>query len=208
MAVKGMAMLFSILFHPLFIPVIAMAYLAFVQGGYFLGVPDKEKIRILLSTGVNTIVFPAITILLLKGLGFIKSIFLRTQRERVIPYVASNIFYFWLFLVFKNQPQVPQIAAAFMLGVFLSSTAALVLNSFFKISMHALGMGAFCGLLLVIVFSGFPNTSMLPLMVVFLLTGIVLTSRLILSNHTFFDLNSGLIISIICQIIGFAIMMI
>ncbi len=107
------AQIFSYLFHPLFIPAIVTWYLAFIQAGYFTGIPDGEKIYILIRVAYNTIFFPAFTIMLLKALGFIDSIFLRTQRERIIPYIATNIFYFWMYLVFRNQPDVPLILTGF-----------------------------------------------------------------------------------------------
>lgn len=200
---KLIAHLFSFLFHPLFIPTIGVAYLAFLQPGYYLGILTEEKNKIILRVAFNTIFFPGVTVLLLKGLGFVKSIFLRKQKERIIPYVAANIFYFWMFLVFKNQPEVPAITTSFILGIFLASSVALVANSYFKISMHALGMGALCGVMLVIIFSGFPFGTFLPFMVVLFITGIVCTSRMIVSDHTFFDIISGIILSILCQVVAF-----
>ncbi|MEO6638149.1 MAG: hypothetical protein ABIN25_07715, partial [Ginsengibacter sp.] len=193
LALKIPAQLFSYVFHPLFIPLIAAWYLAFFQPGYFTGIPGGEKIYILIRVAYNTIFFPALTILLLKALGFIQSIFLKTQRERIIPYVAANIFYFWMYLVFKNQPDVPLILTMFIFGIFLSSCFGLFINNYFKISMHALGMGAFTGLVLTIIFSGFSYSIFLPAMVIFFLTGIVCTSRLIVSDHSPFQIYMGIL---------------
>ncbi|HWH64404.1 MAG TPA: hypothetical protein VNS50_14055, partial [Ginsengibacter sp.] len=103
------AQLFSYIFHPLFIPVIATWYLAFIHQGYFTGMAPHDKLLITLRVAVNTILFPGVTVLLLKAVGFIKSIFLKTQRERIIPYVAANLFYFWMYLVFRSQPEVPEV---------------------------------------------------------------------------------------------------
>ncbi len=199
---KIFAYFFSTIFHPLFIPVIAVACLAFVLQGYFVGMSVTDKRMILVRVAVNTIFFPFVTILLLKGLGFIKSIFLKSRRERIIPYVAANIFYFWVFLVFHNQPEVPLIVTSFMLGIFLASSVGLVANSFFKISMHALGMGALAGLLLVMIFTGYPDGIFLPMMIVLALTGLVCTSRLMISDHSYFDISSGLLIGLLCQAIA------
>ncbi|MEP7230509.1 MAG: hypothetical protein ABI691_09680 [Ginsengibacter sp.] len=198
------AQIFSYLFHPLFIPVIVTWYLAFIQAGYFTGIPKNEKLFILLRVAYNTIFFPAFTIMLLKALGFINSIFLRTQRERIIPYIATNIFYFWMYLVFRNQPDVPLILTAFIFGIFLSSSFALLANNYFKISMHALGVGSFLGVLLVIISSGSSFAIFLPTMLIILLTGFVCTSRLIVSNHTPFDIYSGILIGMISQFIAHA----
>lgn len=199
------AWFFSVVLHPLFIPVMVMAYLAFVQHGYFIGITTQNKIMMVVRVGFNTIFFPAVTVLLLKGLGFIKSIQLKTRRERIIPYVATNIFYFWVFLVFKNDPVAPDIATSFLLGIFVASSLALVLNSFFKISMHALGMGAFCGILLVTIFNQAPYGAFLPLMIVILLTGVVATSRLIVGSHKPVDIVSGIIIAIVSQVAAYPI---
>ena len=166
LALRIPAQLFSYIFHPLFIPVIATWYLAFIHKGYFIGIIPHNKLSIILSVVFNTIIFPGLTVLLLKALGFIKSIFLKTQRERIIPYVAANIFYFWTYLVFRNQPEVPSILTSFIFGVFLSSSVGLFANTYFKISMHALGMGALSGLLLIIIFSGSPYGIFLGAMLV------------------------------------------
>ena len=202
--VKWLAHVFSFVFHPLFIPVIAAWYLAFLQPGYFTGVPAKDRLLIVLRVGYNTIFFPAITVLLLKGVGFIKSILLKTQRERIIPYIATNIFYFWMYLVFKNQPEVPPILTAFIFGIFLASSLGLIANIYFKISMHALGVGALSGLMMIIIFSGLSYAIFLPAMVVFILAGLVCTSRMIVSNHTPFEIYSGLLIAVLCQLIAYA----
>ena len=203
--VKAFAHLFSVIFHPLFIPVIAAWFLAFWQPGYFTGISPHDKTMIVIRVGYNTIFYPALTVLLLKGLGFIKSIFLKTQRERIVPYIATNIFYFWMFLVFRNQPEVPVILTSFMFGAFLASSAALIANIYFKISMHALGVGSLCGLMLIVIFSGFTYAVFLMAMLVFLITGIVCTSRMIVSDHKPGDIYSGILIAILCQLIAFSI---
>jgi hypothetical protein len=199
------AHLFSYVFHPLFIPVIATWFLAFIHQGYFTGIPPGEKLSIVITVATNTVFYPAFTIFLLKGVGFIDSIFLKTQRERIIPYVAANIFYFWLYLVFRNRPDVPSILTGFIFGIFLSSSAALLANIYFKISMHALGLGALSGLLLVIIFSGSSYNIFLPAMLVLLITGFTGTSRMIVSDHTPFDIYAGIFFGIICQVIASSI---
>lgn len=202
---KFWAQFFSVIFHPLFIPVIGAWFLAFVQPGYFTGISPHDKMQDIIIVGYNTVFFPAISVILLKALGFIKSVFLKTQRERIGPYIITNIFYFWVFLVFRNQPDVPLILTGFMFGIFLSSSCALIANIYYKISMHALGVGALCGLILIIIFSGFTYSVFLTTMLVFLITGLVSTSRLIVSDHKPFDIYSGIFISILCQLIAYAI---
>lgn len=201
---KVFAHFFSVVFHPLFIPVIAAWFLAFIQPGYFTGITPQEKTLIVIRVAFNTIFFPALTVLLLKALGFIKSIFLKTQRERIVPYIATNVFYFWMFMVFHNQSEVPLILTSFIFGVFLASSAGLLANIYFKISMHALGVGSLCGLMLIIIFSGFSYPVFFTVMLVLIISGLVCSSRMILSDHKPLEIYSGIIIGILCQLIAFA----
>jgi hypothetical protein len=110
-----------------------------------------------------------------------------------------------MFLVLNHQAEMPSILTSFVFGIFLASSAGLIANIYFKVSMHALGVGALCGLMLIIIFSGFsyPIFSMAAL--TFLITGVVGTSRLIVSDHTPFEIYSGILIAILCQVIAFAI---
>ncbi|MEO6288911.1 MAG: phosphatase PAP2 family protein, partial [Ginsengibacter sp.] len=87
---------------------------------------------------------------------------------------------------------------------FLSSSFGLLANIYFKISMHALGVGSFLGLMLVVIFTGLPYAVFLPAMLVTLLTGLVCTSRMIVSDHTPFDIYAGIIIGMASQFIAYA----
>ena len=200
---KWIAHFISFIFHPLFIPAIVTWYLVFLQPGLFTGYSTHEKDMVLIRVGYNTIFFPALTVLLLKAIGFLKNIYLKTQRERIIPYIATNIFYFWTYLVLKNQEGTPPILTSFVLGIFLASSIALIANIYFKISMHGLGVGAFSGLMMLLIFTGFPYAVFLPAMIVFILTGVVATSRLIVSNHTPFEIYTGILFGILCQLIAY-----
>ena len=200
--VRFFAHLFSYLFHPLFISLYATYYLVFIHPGYFDGINDKGKLWILLRVANNMVFFPMVAVLLLKGVGFIDSIFLKTQKERIIPYIISNIFFFWMYLVFRNQPEVSSILTAFVFSVFISSSAALLANIYFKISMHAIGVGGLLGLMLVILFTNPSSPVTLPLVITLLITGIVCTSRMIVGNHSQKDIYGGLLCGIFCQFAG------
>jgi hypothetical protein len=195
---KWPANLLSYLFHPIFIPLYAVLFLVYVHPSYFSGFSDSIKLRTILILVQNAIFYPLFCIVLLKGVGFIDSIFLRTQRDRIIPYIACGIFFFWLFLVFKQQPIYPRILPAFMLGVFIASSAALIANIYFKISMHAIGLGGWLGLFLVVALS---NSMLMtwPLAAVILITGLVCTSRLLVSDHSPKEIYTGLALGVLSQ---------
>ncbi len=193
------AHLISVLFHPLFISFYVVAFLVNFHPSYFSGLGFYTKFELLRSTAVNTILFPAFALLVMKGLGFVKSVLLHTQQDRIGPYLANMIFYFWMARVFFNfKPELTPVLASFMTGVFLTTAVALIANIFSKISMHAIGCGGMLGIFIIIM----KSNSMLmtwPLSLALLVTGLVCTSRLMVSNHTQKDIYMGLIIGLVCQ---------
>lgn len=199
--VKFFAHLFSYIFHPLFIPVYVTWFLTFVHPGYFTGFGVQQKTWLVARVAYIMVFFPVITVLLLKALGFSGSVFLKSQKERIIPYIACGIYFFWAYLVFKNQPEIPHVLTAFTFAVFLSSSAALLANIKMKISMHAIGVGGLIGLFIIIMLE---NTMLMtwPLSLAFLISGLVCTSRMIVSDHRPKEIYAGLFVGILCQLIA------
>jgi hypothetical protein len=200
LGVRILAHFFSYVFHPLFVPLYVIAFLVFFHPSYFAGFTQYEKYKVLLATALNTFFFPAFAVLLMKGLGFIKSVFLRTQQDRIGPYLSSMIFYFWTaWVFFKTEPQLALVLPSFMTGIFLTTVVGLLSNIYFKISMHAMGMGGMLGLFLIIMVY---NTMLMtwPLSIALLITGLVCTSRLIVSDHTTKEIYWGLFFGLFCQL--------
>lgn len=197
--VSILAQVFSVVFHPLFIPFYVIGFLTNYHPSYFSGFSFYSKFEIMRSVFVNTIIFPAFALLVMKGLGFVKSILLHTQQDRIGPYLANMIFYFWMARVFFNfKPDLTPVLAVFMTGVFLTTAVALIANIFSKISMHAIGCGGMLGIFIIIMNS---NSMLMtwPLSIALLITGLVCTSRLIVSNHTPKEIYLGLFVGLVCQ---------
>ena len=195
---RVMARIMSILFHPLLVGVWMMAYVTFIHPTLFLAVSDRSRLLKMATFTNNNLVFPLLVVLLLKGLGFSSSIFLRTQKERIVPYIASVIFFFWTWNVFNHQEDAPQALRDMCQGIFFAASAGLVLNSYFKISMHAIGMGGLVGFMLMLALQG-QAYSLLPLAASLLLSGLVCTARLIDSDHYPFDILSGFLMGFLAQ---------
>lgn len=199
--VRGFAHLLSYIFHPLFVPLYVSLFLLYVHPSYFAGYDRYDKFWLPLRVSYATIFLPLFTVFLLWRLKFIGSIFLKTQKDRVIPYIISNIYFFWLFWVFKNDAGVPNVLTSFIFGIFIVSSAALIANVYFKISMHAIAMGGVLGLFVIILQQ---NTMLMtiPLCIVVLIAGLVCTARLIVSDHQPKEIYWGLFLGAACQFIG------
>jgi hypothetical protein len=144
--------------------------------------------------------FPLMTTLLSKALGFVQSIYLKTQKDRIIPYIVCEIFYFWAWYVFKNL-HFPVDVVMFALGVFLACSLGLILNSYMKISMHTISLGVVCAFLLFSAMSS-NNSYGFYISITFLIAGMTATARLIDSNHTQKEIYFGFFVGALAEAIA------
>ena len=199
--IRALAKIISIVFHPLFVGVMMAAYLIFIHPLYFVGFSEKEKMLKLLAVINNNVFFPLLVVALLRALGFNKSLLLKTQKERIVPYLASITFFFWTYYVFKNQPEMPRVIVYMCRGMFFASAVALVLNNYYKISMHGIGVGGMMGLMAVTLLQG-SLYSGIPFVVAILVTALVVTARKIVSDHQWFDIITGFLLGFLCQLVA------
>lgn len=199
--VRILAHFFSYVFHPLFLPAYVTAFLLYVHPYAFAGITDRGKTYVLIAVFFSTGFLPAFAVFLMSRLGLIKSIFLRTQKERIIPYAAAIVFYFWIWYVFRSQPDNPVYFVKFLLGAFLGVCTAWMFNITSKISMHATGVG---GLLMFFLLQAlyYEEATALYIAIAIIITGIVCTSRLIVSDHTQREVYTGLVAGIACQLVA------
>ena len=195
------ANLFSFIFHPLFITSYIIAFLIFLHPGAFTGFDPQLKTFRFLTVFLFTTFFPAFSVFLTWRLKLIKSLYLSTTRERLIPYVLTMFFYFWTWYVFRNLPDSPVMVVHLLFGSFLAICGGWMCNIFFKISMHGIAMG---GLLIFFILFAFSDSysSGLYLSLAVFITGIVCTSRLIVSDHSPFEIYTGLMVGMLAQFVA------
>jgi len=199
--IRGVAIVLSYVFHPLFIPVYLIWLLLNTQAFMFGQFSPAEKMLALVRFFIMYSFFPLVTVLLAKGLGFLQSIHLRTQKERIIPYIASNIYYFWMCYVLRHQQEFPKEAVCLSMAIFIASSAGLMANIYMKVSMHAMAMGimvAFVGMMAL----GEASNYTIYLSIALLVAGMVCTARMIVSDHTPAQIYTGLIIGILSLVVG------
>jgi len=199
---RAFASLISYVFHPLFVPVYVVCFLVYIQPYLYAGMDSRGKLIVIAQAFVAYTFFPLITVLLLRGLRFIDSIFLKTQRDRIIPLIASMLFYFWAWYVRLNLPDTPHELLYFSLAIFIVSILGLMANIYQKVSMHAMAMGVAATFILLMGFSQDVNFTVYTT-ITLLLTGLVCTSRLIVSDHTSREIYTGLFVGIISQVIAY-----
>ena len=194
------ARLISYLFHPLFIPVYVVLFMLY-EARLFPDKTEWQKSLVLIQFVVSYTLLPLVTILLMKALGFVRSVYLKTQKDRILPYVVCQVFYFWAWYVSKNV-EYPKIVVMFTLAIFLASALGLILNSYLKISMHTISLGVVCALLLIGGMLSSHNYGPY-IAIAFLIAGLTCTARLIDSNHSTKEVYIGFFAGALAQVIAY-----
>ncbi len=162
-------------------------------------IPGELKQAVLILVAVSTFVIPLLITLLLLNRKFINSLEMETQKERVIPYAFTIIFYIFTLYLLKRVP-IPPIIFNFIIGATLSVILAFVINIKWKISAHMIGVGGLVGALICISF--LLEIYVTPYIILSLLAaGLIGSSRLILNAHSQAQVYAGFLLGLICQVL-------
>jgi hypothetical protein len=195
------AKILSYLFHPVFVPVYVVLFLLFVEPFLFVGFNKGQKIRILLQAVQMYTFFPLVSIILLRTLNFIPSIKLEHKKDRIIPFIICNIWYFWIWYVWRNLPEVPVEMVVFAMSIFLASSIGLMFNIYIKISMHGIALGTAVAFLASLGFMYQVSFGLYFTIAVFI-AGLVSTARLILSDHQPSEIYWGLAAGVLAMLLS------
>lgn len=195
--IKFLTKLLSYLFHPLLMATWFLLLLLKTNPFIFAGMPIGVVIAVVF---INTFMFPAIAILLMRKLGFIDSLEMPDHKQRILPMVATIIFYVWAYLAIKKI-NFPALMGAFMMGTLASLFIAFLINVFSKISLHMVGVsGVLAAVMLLTMVS--PTNIGYYFIGVIVLTGAIASARLYLGAHSIKEVYAGFLVGIVGQILG------
>jgi hypothetical protein len=194
---KSAAKFISIIFHPVLIPTLGI-FILFNTNSYLNFAISKEmKTAILLLIGISTFIIPTLISFLLLNKKVITSLEMETQKERIIPYSFTIIVYFFT-LYMLNKAPIPPLISKFILATTISIILAFIINFKSKISAHMIGIGGLLGALITVAI--LLHVYMLPIIIcVFIIAGLLGSSRLILNAHTSSQVYAGFALGFICQ---------
>ncbi len=209
-----LALLVSIIFHPLLIVTYMLALLLLINP-YLFGVSsiaDKASKLLILQIFLSTFFIPFVAVAMLRFTGMIRSFQMESRQERIGPYIITGVFYLWMFRNFLDNPAIPTAFTSFLLGATIGLFFAFFINIFSKISAHAVGMGGLLGMVVItmLLFSYETFTVMSPrgtieisistvLLITILIAGLVGTARLFLQSHEPMDLYGGYLVGFASQ---------
>ena len=221
MALKILAQFISIVFHPLLQVSYALVFLLLINPFSF-GVSSFEAFwRFTVLVFFSTFFVPALSILMLKQLKFVNTLRLDSSSERIAPFIIAGVFYGWLYINLRHSGNIPPEFQAIVLGSVISLTITFIINLFYKLSLHATGMGgmmataALLSLLpgyRMVEMDWFNNTKlqiqMLQILIyIIIATGLVGSARLYLNAHDLWEWFSGFVVGVISMLIAFTIIL-
>lgn len=184
---------------------------------YFATPDPRQKVFIILSFLSLSVLFPLLGIALMRMQGLVKSLELRTKKERIGPMILIAIFYLWLYVNIRNNTLVPPVITFFVLGSVIALFTGLFINSFSKISLHCVGAGGLLtGILflysrfvfetfdILLPFSNwvFRISNDFVLILSFIIAGLIGTARLLLGAHKNDEIYGGYLVGILSQMIA------
>lgn len=190
----------SAVFHPLLMPTYGIILTIFYT--YLWMLPNKMKFLVVFLVFSLTCLFPALLILLMMRFGKIKDAELTNRKERSIPYlifIAALVF--TCFLLYRIS--FPLWVISIFLAVCVALLCAVVINFYWKISVHALGIGSLLGG--VMAFAKIAHVNYYGAFIsLFIIAGAVCSSRIYLGRHTPMQVLAGFLLGVVSAFsIGF-----
>ena len=194
---KKILPLFSYIFHPIFVPIFgALFYLVF-NGNYFTA---TQNYILLLQIVIITFFLPMSFFYLLRTFGAVDSIMLKNMHQRKIPLLMQMALTVVLLTKSVTIERFPELHF-FFIGGFVSTFITFVLLFVkTKASIHMIGISALT--FFVFALSVHNQLNMIfTIAFLFLIIGLVATSRLYMNAHTMKELIIGVVIGSLPQMI-------
>jgi membrane-associated phospholipid phosphatase len=199
----GLAWLISVIFHP----VLLYTWMVFLITVYFSDLlvpiaPSGYK-NLILVTFVSSAFIPVLIvglwIVLVKKRTKLYDLLLSKKEDRQMPIIFLAVYYAGLaYVLFLGLNNVLYIVLVSLIGIVLLLGS---INLFWKISNHAAGMGTAMGILLVLNLSNIQPDLLIPVLVISVVSGLVISSRLFLNAHKPKEVYVGYLLGLITSVI-------
>ncbi len=196
------ARVFSTVFRPTYYPTVGTSLLLCFS---FLSLfPIAFKLWLLSLVAFFTIALPALGVFIYRRLHGWSALELRKRHKRAMPYIIYICCYLCLMHILSITHMPHFLMAIIGISLLIQCICVLV-NVWWKVSMHAAGSGGVIGAL-VAYSSIFRFNPIWWLCLSILVAGCVMTSRMVLRQHTLSQVLCGTLIGIACGIVGTVLM--
>ena len=188
----------SSIFRPQYFPLVG--FLALFLFTYLSLLPLSFKALIMIIVLMGTLLLPRLTIRIWRQTNGLKLHHLRLREHRSFPYLVFLLFYAFT-LHFLARFHLPFYMGGILVSSLMIQAACLLINIWWKISVHSAGAGGIIGA--VVAFSllfNFNPVWWLSLCII--IAGLVGSSRMLLRQHTLWQVLAGTFLGILLGFIG------
>jgi hypothetical protein len=193
-----LAYFLSVVFHPLLMPTWLFGLLLYVAPARLNVEAYSYAVRLslLVLVFIGTFAVPSLLIFYLYRTGFLSDLNMPERTDRRVPYlitglaysVVTYLFAFRMSLFSETSPGVAVVLGSITLSILLVG----IINTFWKISAHTVGMGGVLGTVLPMLVKYGDTDLFIPFVALIALSGLVSTARLQLNAHTLGQVSAGL----------------
>ena len=188
---KSIAHLISTIFQPLLMPIYGVMLL-FVYT--YFGVHYLQQFWvIIIPVALFSFAIPAILIFILYKIGVISDLSLKIRSERIYPYVITLISYS-VMIFFYYRMHMPTWFLMIMVSTVAIMIVAILITLKWKIRAHMFGIGGLIGGAMSVSYFVEHSNPYFMFMGLFIIAGLVGTSRLILKRHTLAQVIAGFLL--------------
>jgi len=188
----------SSIFRPQYFPLVG--FLALFLFTYLSLLPLSFKALIMIIVLMGTLLLPRLTIRIWRQTNGLKLHHLRLREHRSFPYLVFLLFYAFT-LHFLARFHLPFYMGGILVSSLMIQAACLLINIWWKVSVHSAGAGGIIGA--VVAFSLLFNFNPVWwLSLCILIAGLVGSSRMLLRQHTLWQVLAGTFLGIILGFVG------
>ena len=196
------ARILSMLFTPFYLPMVGLV--ALFVFSYMSIFPLYYKLEVLIMAYLFTILIPTVMIHFYRRYQGWNLIELGHRERRMVPYVISIVSYFTCVFVMERL-HMPHFMSAIIIAALLLQIVCALINVWWKISTHTAAIGGVAGALFA--FAEYLNFNPVWwLCLVFLVAGILGTSRMILRQHSLSQVVVGFWVGFLCAAVAILFM--
>ena len=195
---KLLSNIVSGMFHPLLM--VTYGVILALMFTYLTIYPPAMKLLLIGGAFLSTAVIPGLFIYMMVRSGAAVDLELSDRKERVVPYlILITSILVCVFYMYKMM--LPFWLLSLLVGASVALLLAMLINFYWKISAHMLGVGGLLG--------GIMGISRIHLMnpywtfiIVIVIAGLVGTSRIFLKRHTSMQVYAGFCLGFICTFVS------
>lgn len=188
---KSISHVISTVFQPLLMP--AYSIIMLFTYTYFGVLYSHRFWQIITPVLFFSFIIPAVLIYILFKLGVISDLSLKVRKERIYPYLITLISYTAM-IVYYYRMNMPDWFMMIMASSIAIMIIAILITFMWKISAHMFGIGGLTGGAMAVCYFVERSNPYIMFIGLFILAGLIGTSRLILKRHTLSQVIAGFLL--------------